>query len=141
MITKSNAAQMEGEMIMVSDLTDGELFHTLTLISDELAARVSTRKLLTRLDPEQLGLFPAALLDKLIGEDKVLSVESACRVTGWLTRQTIYNGIKPRTLYPLPHLKVADRLLFLDHWLVRWRGSVKKGRPRRHENMHDVLGE
>lgn len=115
---------------VLENLTDEGLFAVLEHAALELAARVSTRKLLGRISPDELGLFPAKLLDRLIVEDKVWSIDSACQHVGWLERQTVYNGVRS-TANPLPHLKVADRHLFLAHWLDGWRSGVKHGRPKR----------
>lgn len=129
MITKAEAVQMVGTMELLSDLTDDELFQTLSQIVDELQARVSARKLLGRISPEQLGLFPAGLLNRLVVTDKVWSIDSACQHVGWLERQTVYNGVRSAA-NPLPHFKIADRHLFLAHWLDGWRSGVRHGRPK-----------
>lgn len=128
-------------------LGDDQLFGILECVSDELSARVATRRLLDRITPEQLDLFPVGLISRLVEEGKILNIGAAQEAAGGLSRQALHNATRSgqnksgSNVNPLQHIKVGASkrkktgvLLFLPSWLQAWhvrsKGS-KTGRPRK----------
>jgi hypothetical protein len=128
------AMGLPGTMLLVSDLADDDLFQLLEAVSDELSARVATRKLLSRIDAERLGLFPAGLISRLVEQGEVLGIEGARQALGLTTRNGVYSAM----LRGLKSLKVGSpgtgtgAVYFLPAWLEAYRANTHKGggRPR-----------